>query len=417
MNMVKMSLTGNEAAAWAVRMARARAAFSFPMGPNAEVTETLQSFIDTGELLNFRVIYGDNEKAASSMQIGITRMGVRSALCINSEGILWAAAELHYAAGCRLPLLLVCPSRALEPPTTIYCDHDDFFVHRDMGWLMFYCENGQDIFDTILQAYKIMENEKVMLPAIVGYDGWETSHASTMVTMPNQEDLDRFLPSPSFIKPEKDYLKTDWQERFSHRRRQHGVSGRDFMEVKYLQKQAEDQSIDVIEAVGKEYGDLFESTYTGMIESYECQDADIILITMGIMYPSVKFVVSALREQGIKIGCIKLRVFRPFPSKAIREAIDNAKLIVSIERNSIGAMFQELKSALYRNTFNDSQSPSRVIMGKIVGIGGAAVPLSVINHIVEEAFNTLQASKIEKELEWFPIKGIDFDPTRDTIAE
>lgn len=417
MEMKKKSLTGNEAAAWAVRIARAKAAFSFPMGPNAEVTETLQGFIDQKEIEDLRVVYGDNEKATTSMQIGMARMGLRSMLCINSEGILWAAAEIHYAAGSRLPLLLVCPSRALEPPTTIYCDHDDFMVQRDMGWLMFYCENAQDIFDTILQVYKIIEQESVMLPAIVGYDGWETSHASSVVNLPDQPTVDRFLPPPAFVKPEKDYLNVNWKQRFSKRRRQHGVGGRDFMDLKYLQMKAEEESAQVIEAVGREYREIFQSPYTGLLEAHECEDAEIILFTMGTIYPSTRFVVDALRGKGIKIGCMKIRVFRPFPGKILRETVKKAKLVITIERNSMAALFHELRGTLYPNEWNGASARHPVVMGKVIGIGGAAISVQHIAHIVEDGLQALKLGRIERELEWFPIKGIQFNPTRDIIAE
>jgi len=410
-----MSLTGNEAAAWAVRLARAKVAFSFPMGPNAEVTETLQGFIDRKEVKDLKVIYGDNEKASTSMQIGATRLGVRSMLCINSEGLLWATAEIHYAASSRLPLLLVCPSRALEPPTTVYCDHDDFLSQRDMGWLMFYCEDSQDVLDTILQAYKIIENESVMLPAIVGYDGWETSHASVKVNLPAQEEVDRFLPPSKFIKPEKDYASADWKERFGHRRRQHGFGSASFMELRYLQKKAEEDSVQIIEAVGNEYQALLGSKHTGVLEAHECADAEIIVVTMGIIYPSLKFVVNALRAKGIKIGCLKLRVFRPFPSRALVEALKGAKVVLTIERNCLGAIFSELKADLYAQMQNGSKGPQ--VMGRIVGIGGAPIPLQDIGRMIGEAIQTLKTGRTEKALDWYPIKGIDYDPTRDVIAE
>lgn len=417
MGTARFGLTGNEAAAWAVRCARAKAAFSFPMGPNAEVTETLQTFIDKGETKDLKVVYGDNEKAAASMQIGMTRLGQRSMLCINSEGMLWAASEIHYAAGSRLPMLLVCPSRSLEPPTTIYCDHDDFITQRDMGWLMFYCENAQDVFDTIIQAYKIIEDESVMLPAIVGYDGWEVSHATTAVTIPDQESVDRFLPAPNFIKPEKDYLHRDWKERFSHRRRQHGFGGPDFMELKHLQKKAEADSTDVIEQVGNEYREIFQSNHVGLFESHECGDAEIIIVTMGVVYPSVKFAVNALRAKGIKIGCIKLRVFRPFPAKALGDIVKGAKLVVTIDRNSSAALYQELRAALYSDQLNGSRTATPAVMGKVIGLGGGAMPLEHIAHILEDGLQAVKIGRIEKHLEWYPLRDIKFDPTRDTIAE
>lgn len=410
-------LTGNEAAAWAVRLARAKAAFSFPMGPNAEVTETLQTFVDNGEVKDLKVIYGDNEKASASMQIGMTRLGMRSMLCINSEGILWAASEIHYAAGSRLPMLLVCPSRSLEPPTTIYSDHDDFMCQRDMGWVMLYCENAQDVFDTILQAYKIMEDENVMLPAIVGYDGWEVSHASMGVSVPDQESIDRFLPAPAFLKPEKDYLNVDWKERMSRRRRQKGFGGQDFMDLKYLQQKAQEDAVDVIEKVGNEYREAFGSVHTGLLETHRCEDAEIVVVTMGVIAPSVRFVVDALREKGLHIGCIKLRVFRPFPVRALREALGAARLAITIERNSVAALFSELRTALYPDPLEGEVRPCPTVMGRVVGIGGGAISLEHVSHIVEEGLQSLKLGRLERALDWYPIKGIKFDATRDLIAE
>lgn len=417
MNATTTGLTGNEAAAWAVRRARASAAFSFPMGPNGEVTETLQTFVDSGEVRDMKVIYGENEKSSASMQIGMARLGLRSMLCINSEGILWAASEIHYAAGSRLPLLLVCPSRSLEPPTTIYSDHDDFMCQRDMGWLMFYCENAQDVFDTIIQAYKVIEHETVMLPAIVGYDGWETSHASMAVGIPDQETIDRFLPAPAFVKPEKDYLNVDWKEHFSHRRRQKGFGGQDFMELKYLQKKAEEDSLEMIEQVGREYRDAFGSRYVGALETHRCEDAEIVLVTMGVISPSVKFVVNSLREKGLRIGCVKLRVFRPLPARALQAAVGGAKLVITVERNSTAALFSELKAALYPDPLAGHTGSCPAVMGRVVGIGGAAISLEHIARIVEEGLQCLKLGRMERALEWYPIKGIEFDPARDLIAE
>jgi len=114
---------------------------------------------------DLKVLYGDNEKAAASIQIGVARLGVRSMLCINSEGILWASSEIHYAACSRLPLVMVCPSRALEPPTTVYSDHDDFISQRDMGWLMFYCEDSQDVLDTLLKEAEVEQAPAEPSPA------------------------------------------------------------------------------------------------------------------------------------------------------------------------------------------------------------------------------------------------------------
>jgi len=419
----RMSLTGNEAAAWAVRCAKVSVNTNFPMGPNQEVMETLQKFVDNGDVTNMKLIMPDNEKSAQSLQIGAARIGVRSMHCVNSEGILWAASEIHYAACSRLPMLVVCPSRALEPPTTVYCDHDDFLVLRDMGWLMFYCEDSQDIFDTILQAYKIMEKEQVMLPVIVGYDGWETSHASARVDIPDQESIDSFLPPPDFIKPEKDYLAVDWKERCSRRRHQQAVGGPLFMDIRRSQKKAEAGSATIIEAVGEEYKKFFNSRHTGLIDSHECEDAELILVSMGIVYPAVKFMVNALRLKGIRVGCVKVRTYRPFPADALIEAAGNAKLVVTLDRNSFAALFSELGVTLY-SLLNQNKKPP-MLMGKTIGVGGAPITLDMIGDIINEGFENIKQGKVEKEMEWIMEEGMtmknftgaDFDPSRQTIGE
>jgi pyruvate/2-oxoacid:ferredoxin oxidoreductase alpha subunit len=415
MNIRSLSLTGNEAAAWAAKSARTDVFTTFPMGPNQEVVETLQKFVDSGESPNLQLIVPDNEKSASSLQIGAARMNARSMFCVNSEGILWATSEIHYAASSRLPMLIVCPSRALEPPTTVLCDHDDFLSFRDMGWLMFYCENSQDIFDTILQAYRISEHQRVMLPAIVGYDGWETSHASTRVDLPEQMEIDRFLPAPDFVKPGKDYMAIDWKQQCSQRRYQLGFGGMQFMEIRYLQKKAEEDSADLIESIGREYHEMFGTRHVGLIEAHECRDAEIVLVSMGIVAPMVRFAVNALRQKGVRIGCIKIRSFRPFPALRIVQAIAGSKLVITLDRNSIAAIFNELGAAMYLNP--DTRHAGPLLMGKVIGVGGMPITLEFISSIIEEGFETVERGQVEKSLEWLPIHGLDYDPTRHVLAE
>jgi pyruvate ferredoxin oxidoreductase alpha subunit len=282
---------------------------------------------------------------------------------------------------------------------------------------MFYCEDPQDVFDTILQAYAVIEDESVMLPAIVGYDGWETSHASAVVNIPDQAEIDSFLPASSFIKPEKDYMSVDWKERCKDRRVQHGFGGHYFMDLRYLQKQAELDSARVIESVGKAYQERFGSSHIGSLNSHRCEDAEIILVGMGIVYPLLKFVVDTFRENGINIGCIKVRAFRPFPADPLCELVKNANLVITIDRNSINALFSDLRAALYSHQFNNSNGLGPMIMGKVMGMGGEAITLEHLGHIVEEGLNAIKLGRVEKQIDWIPLKGIRFDPARDTIAE
>ena len=190
-----------------------------------------------------------------------------------------------------------------------------------------------------------------------------------------------------------------------------------FMDLRYLQKKAEEDSIGIIEKVGREYQTLLGSSHVGLLESHRCEDAEMILITMGIVYPSVRFVVNALREKGVRIGCLKLRVFRPFPAEALIKAVKDAKLLITIDRNSVAALYKEIRGALYSLIGNGPKAESPLVMGKVMGIGGTAISLDHIGQAVEEGLAALQDGFVKKELEWFPLQGIQFDPTRDTIAE
>lgn len=403
-------LTGNQAAAHAARLARIGAGLFFPIGPSDEVMETVRRLIDNGELTNAEVLQLENEKANVSCQIALTRLGVRTMLSTCAEGLIWPTSEIRYAANSRLPLLIVNPTRSISPPTTIGCDHDDFMIQRDMGWLMFFAENPQDVLDTILQAYRVAEDKEVMLPAIVGYDGYGgTSHATWGVSLPEQEKVDKFLPR-RVLRPDKDYLAIDWYERFKHRRYQH-MMPETYMDKKYVMIRSLNQAKEVIEKVGAEYKTLFGRPYGGLLETYYCQGADIAIVTMGHFTQTCKFVVGALREEGMKVGIVKLRAIRPFPSEALAEALKDAKVVLTIERNSLEVLFSETKAALYESKHKP------IVMGRVTGIGGRESTYMDIAKMIDEAFAALKQGKPEKVYDWAPIWSLDFDPFEEDVGE
>jgi len=423
----RATLTGNEAVAWAMKLARVQVGVHFPIGPADEVMETVRIRIDAGDMPNTRIIQAENEKAVVSCQIGLARMGIRSLFATCTEGLLWPAAEIRYAVGSRLPIMIAIPSRSIEPPTTVYPDHEDFIMMRDMGWLMFYCEDSQDILDTIIQAYKISENRSIMLPAFVGYDGWEVSHGKSRITLPDQEKVDSFLP-PYPMRLEGDYASIDWYERCRSRRLGGARSGdepqgRRFgdehsMEMKYFQVKALEDAASVIEEVGREYQELFGSNHVGSLETDGCEDAEIILITMGVLAPLVRVTANAYRENGIKVGSVKLRVFRPFPERALCQVVKNAKLVIVVERNCRNAVYTELKSALYTHFIAEKRSEAPpMVMGKLAGLGGRWVSPEDIAQIIEEGLGALKAGKIEKSMEWVGLRDVSFDPLRDSVVD
>jgi pyruvate/2-oxoacid:ferredoxin oxidoreductase alpha subunit len=238
------------------------------------------------------------------------------------------------------------------------------------------------------------------------------------VVVPEQDKIDSFLPPPDFIKPEKDYRAVDWGEHFSDRRMLTGYGTlSDFMELRHLQKTAEQGAAEIIEAVGEEYREISGSPYVGLIETHRCDDAEIVFLAMGIVSPSVKYLVNVLREKGLKIGCVKLRVFRPFPAAALREALGHARLVITLDRNCLAALYGELRSALYSAVDAGDGDAPPMVMGRIIGLGGGTMRLEHLGHFVDEGLEALEQGRVARELDWYPIEGIDFDPTRHHIAE
>jgi pyruvate ferredoxin oxidoreductase alpha subunit len=413
------TLTGNEAVTWAMKLARVNVGVFFPIGPADEVMETLRIRIDEGEMPDARVIQLENEKAVVSCQIGLARMGIRSLFATCTEGLLWPAAEIRYAAGSRLPIMIAIASRAIEPPTSVYADHEDFIMMRDMGWLMFYCEDSQDIIDTVIQAYKISEHKSILLPAFVGYEGWEISHGKSRVTLPEQEKVDAFL-TPYPMRLEGDYASIDWYERCKNRGG-YGWAKLDdehSMEAKFFQAKALEDATRLIEEVGREYRELFGSRHVGFLEAEGCEDAEVIVVTMGALAPLVRWTANAYKEKGIKIGSIKLRVFRPFPERALCEAVKKAKVVIVLERNLRNVVYTELKSALYTYFIAEKKGIAPpVVMGRIVGLGGRWVSPADITHIIDEGLKALETGKTDKSLEWVSLEDMTFDPLRDFVFD
>ncbi len=402
-----VALTGNEASAWAMKLANVRVGVFFPIGPADEVMETFRILIDKG-IADARILQMENEKASVSAQIGLSRVSVRSAFAGCTEGLLWPAAEIRYASGARLPMLFIIPNRGLEPPTTVYSDHEDFFMQRDTGWLMFHCEDSQDIVDTILQAYRIMEDRKVLLPAFVGYDGWEISHGVSRVTMPTQEEVNAFLP-PFPIREEGDYPTTDWYEIFKLRRAGQS-SGGHHMELKFLQAMALEEAEKLIPQVGEEYGKLLGSKHTGFFDDEGCEDADVILISMGVYAPFCRFAAEAYRAKGLKVGSLKLRVFRPFPGKALAEAVKNAKLVMVLERNPRASVSTELKAAIYNHLIMEQQAKHiPMVMARIAGIGGRRLTFDGFARIMDSGFEAIKTGKYDASVKWEGVDKVAFE--------
>ena len=393
----RTALTGNKAAAQALKLARTQVLCFFPIGPSDEVGEEVSRMITRGEL-DAKLIELQNERSVMNAQCVATQSGVRCSFATNSEGLLYAAQQLIFASYSRIPIVITVAHRALEPPAVVRTDDQDTIMYRDIHWIHHHCENAQDVFDTILQAYRVSEDASVLIPSFVTYDGWEVSHNSYPLVLPTQEQVDRFLP-PFGLPPELDFLKNaDFSAYYSGAR----LSGYGYIDVdrEYMERRFQlDEALNhtakkMIKAAHQEYLEIFGRGYGGLLETYRTEDADVVIVAMGSFVATSRFAVDLMRDQGKKVGLVKVRTYRPFPGEELVEALGDAKIAVVLDRNTVAAVYHDLRSAL----FGRPNPPA--VMGRIVGLGGRDVTYYDIMFMVEEAYSSLKNGHLDTQHGW-----------------
>lgn len=392
---VTKSLTGNYAVAHAARLAGVQMVGFFPIGPSDEVAEEVARLVRKGEM-QATIMDLQNERSVMSALIMASESGIRTIFGTNSEGLFFSAEQIKHAAPSRLPIVLAVANRALEPPLVVTPDYQDSISFRDCHWLQFYCENPQDVLDTTIQAYRIAEDPRVMLPAFVCYEGWEISHSTYTCSLPDAADVARFLP-PYRRKPEEDFLLFDYRAMYGDGRT--ATVGDESARDDYMEKRCRLMSSlegagAVVDEAAAEYARMTGRHSGGVLEAVSCEDADVVLVTMGAITTAARLVVKALREDGHRVGLVKLRSFRPFPRAALRRHLARARAVVVIERDVSGAVVQELRNALY------GLAPAPPVLGRIVGIGGRDVTLDDVVALTEEGFAAARGEDGVEEQRW-----------------
>lgn len=392
---VTKSLTGNYAVAHAARLAGVQMVGFFPIGPSDEVAEEIARLVRKGQM-QATIMDLENERSVMSALIMASEGGIRTIFGTNSEGLFFAAEQIKHAAPSRLPVVIAAANRALEPPLVVTPDYQDTISFRDCHWLQLYCENPQDVLDTTIQAYRIAEDPRVMLPAFVCYEGWEISHSTYTCHLPEAAEVAQFLP-PYRRNPEDDFLLFDYRAMYGDGRTATvgDESARDdYMEKRYRLMAALDGAGAVIDEVAAEYARMTGREYGGVLQAVACEDAEVVLVTMGAITSAARLVVQGLREDGRRVGLVKLRAFRPFPRTALRRCLARAKAVVVIERDVSGAVVQELRDGLY------GLAPAPRVLGRIVGIGGRDVTLDDLIQLAEEGFAAAESRDGVVEQRW-----------------
>jgi len=378
--------TGNYIAAKAAVMARPNVVAAYPITPQTTLVEGIANYVKTGEFKG-EYICVESEHSAMSACIGASATGVRSFTGTSSHGLLLMHEMLHWAALARLPIVMCNINRVIGPGWNIWSDENDSISQRDTGWIQFYCSSNQEIFDTIIQSFKLAENEKVLLPVMINYNAFIISHTSLPADIPEQKEIDDFLQK---YKP-KWKLDVDNPITFGNI-----ILPKDYELIRKDMQNSQENAKKIIPEIAKEWKKKFGRYHGDLIEEYKCEGADHILLAMGAIGSESKVSINNLRKEGLKIGLARVRTFRPFPNEEILKLGKQADLIV-IDRNisvgSEGALFSEVKAALY------GKSDTKV-NGFIAGLGGKDVTYKDIETICRKVVEGKA-----KDCEWYGLEG------------
>ncbi len=382
---MKKVIMGNHAVSYGVRASDVKVISAYPITPQTQVVELLSEMCANGEL-EAKFIAVESEHSALTACVGASSAGSRTFTATSSQGLLLMHEIIHWAVGARLPIVMSNVNRAVGPPWSIWTDQNDSLSQRDTGWLQIYCESNQEVQDTIVQAFKIAET--VMLPVMIVLDAFFLSHTFEIVDILEPEMVRPFLP------PYRPARKIDVADPHSFG----NLAGPgEYFELRYMIEKAMEDSREVIKRVDREFEERFGRGY-GIVKPYRCEDADYILVTSGTVASTTRAVVDAMRAEGVKIGSLKVRVFRPFPFAEVRAALSKAKRIGVIDRNISfghhGIFYQELKSALYGR----SDVP---VQGFITGLGGRDVTPPVIRSIAEKL---IAGTNLDPDINWIGVK-------------
>jgi pyruvate ferredoxin oxidoreductase alpha subunit len=387
-------ISGNRAVAEAVRLSEVNVVSAYPISPQTPIVEYISEYIADGKL-KAQFIQAESEFGAIAACIGASAVGARVFTATCSQGLALMH-ELNYvAAGLRLPIVMAVTNRRLSQPLGMWCDHSDAMGERDSGWLQLYVESCQEVLDTIIQAFKIAENKNVLLPVMVCLDGFILSHTSEVVDIPELEDVRKFLPP---YEPDPKYhtlLDVNVPMAAGG-----GCPPAYAMEFDYKKFEAQIQAKEIIKKVDEEFAELFGRRY-GLVEAYQCEGAEIILVAMGTIVSTAKEVVDVLRDQGLPVGVLKIRSYRPFPKNEILNAISNAKVLAIVNRAISYGIGAPLYSDMAATICNASHRP--ILLNFIAGIGGRDVTPKDIMTIFEKAKKTAETGKIESDVEWIDL--------------
>ncbi|MFQ6106473.1 MAG: pyruvate ferredoxin oxidoreductase [Thermoplasmata archaeon] len=388
-------VTGNYAAAYGALLSRAEVIAAYPITPQTFIVEHISEFINDG-MLDAEYMAVESEHSAMSACVAASATGVRTFTATSSQGLALMHEVLYVAGGLHLSIVMPVVNRTIASPIGIWCEHNDTMAERDSGWMQCYVENNQEVLDMVIQAYRLAENGKVLLPAMVNLDAFILSHTVEPVEFPDQKDVDEFLPR---YDPRHTYLRSEDPMVVG------SFSSPEYIqEFRYQTEESFQNAKGVIEEVNDEFARKFGRDYGGAVEEYRMDDAEAALITLGTVSSTARDVVDEYREQGKAIGLVKMRWFRPYPKEIIRDIASRVKALGVYDRAMSfglgGPNYVDTKSALYGH----STIP---VLGFLAGLGGRDVMVKDIKLMLDRTLEAAKKGRADKEVAWIGTRGVE----------
>lgn len=386
-------IEGSQAVAEAVALCHPEVICAYPISPQTHIVEHLGTMVRKGEIDNCEYINVESEFAAMSVAIGASVGGARAYTATASQGLLYMVEAVYNASGLGLPIVMTVANRAIGAPINIWNDHSDSLSQRDSGWIQIFAETNQEAVDMHIQAYRIAE--ELSLPVMVCMDGFVLTHAFERIDVPEQAQVDAFLPAyepRQELDPEKPVSIGAM------------VGPEAFTEVRYLSHIKSLQALSLIPEVAKEFKDIFGRDSGGLVSTYRCEDAEIRVVAMGSALGTIKDTVDELREEGLKIGVVAIKCYRPFPFEAVRNALVGAKTVVVMER----ALSTGVGGVVTSDIVTALQGTGLTPLSVVAGLGGRAITRASLRGIFEQArdnklgsltFMDLDQDLVDRQLE------------------
>lgn len=389
-----LPMTGDEATAYAMKQINPDVVAAYPITPQTEIVQIFSEYVANGEV-NTEFVAVESEHSAMSVCIGASASGARSMTATSSQGLALMVELCYIASSFRLPIVMPVANRALNSNLNIHCDHTDAMLSRDAGWIQIFCENAQEVYDNVIQAVKIGENPNVMLPVMVNLDGFIITHGMEPVEIIEDEKIKNFIgeyKTPYTLLDHKNPITLgpmdlyDWY--FEHKRQQIEV----YNNVLPVITQVSD---DFCQLTGRKYG---------FFKEYKVSDCDVCIIVMGSTGGTARHTVDLLRNEGLKVGLINIRTFRPFPSRELAETIKSVKAIAVLDRAvSYGAFGSPLYLDVINSVSKLEEKP--LVVNYIYGLGGRDTNVNLIKSVYQDLFEIVKTKKIDEKIKYLGVRN------------